>query len=348
MRLTASTLLVLLFTLLLSACGEPDRAQQAKFYAFGTEIDISLYGVDQYIADQTVDTLDASFNHTDELWHAWRPSVLTEINQAIAADESIEVEADVAEVILQAKQLAEDSGHLFNPAAGKLFSLWGFQSDDWPDSRPPPQQTQIDRLLIHVPTMSDIKIEDGVLSSGNDQVQLGFGGFAKGYAVDAAIEILRAQGIDNAIVNIGGDLRAIGRHGNRPWIIGVRHPRHEGVLASVAVSDDESVFSSGDYERFFEYEGKRYSHILDPRNGYPAEDAMSVTVIDKNASKADAAATALFVAGENWPAVAAKLGIDHVMLMTAEGEVQMSPAMQQRVKLTGHMKPAIIRDIPAH
>lgn len=338
-------LLGLIFSFLM-ACSEPERAQQARFYAFGTEIDVSLFGVDKETADSTVELLEASFQRTNELWHAWQPSLLMDINAAIAAGEPIEVDDKVAAVILHAKQLAEDSGHLFNPAAGQLFSLWGFESNDWPNSRPPPQQSDIDQWLSTPPTMSDIIIDNGELRSQNQRAKLGFGGFAKGYAVDAAIDALRAQGIQNAIVNMGGDLRAIGRHGPRPWIIGIRHPRHEGVLASMAVLNDESVFSSGDYERFFEYEGQRYPHILDPRTGYPADFAMSVTVIDSNASKADAAATALFVAGEDWPEVAAHLHIEHVMLMTRAGEVQMSPAMQKRVQLTGHLAPPVIRDIP--
>lgn len=347
MKKTQKWLLLGLILSFLAACSEPERAQQARFYAFGTEIDVSLFGVDKETADSTVEALEASFQLTNELWHAWEPSLLMDINAAIAAGESIAVDDKVAAVILHAKQLAEDSGHLFNPAAGHLFSLWGFGSSDWAVSRPPPQQADIDQWLSAPPTMSDITIENGELRSQNTQVKLGFGGFAKGYAVDAAIDVLRAKGIENAIVNMGGDLRAIGSHGQRPWIIGVRHPRHEGVLASMAVLDDESVFSSGDYERFFEYEGKRYPHIFDPRTGYPADFAMSVTVIDSNASKADAAATALFVAGEDWPTVAAQLKIEHVMMMSRDGEVQMSPAMQKRVNLTGHMEPAVIRDIPA-
>lgn len=164
--------------------------------------------------------------------------------------------------------------------------------------------------------------------------------------MDNAIAILQQQGIQHAVVNIGGDLRAIGTHGERPWIIGIRHPRHDRVLASVAVSDDESVFSSGDYERFFTYEGKRYPHILDPRTGYPADQAMSSTVIHDNASMADAAATAIFVAGSDWPTVAAAMGIDMVMLVTEDGEVEMSPAMQKRVRLTGHDREPVIREIP--
>jgi thiamine biosynthesis lipoprotein len=177
-------------------------------------------------------------------------------------------------------------------------------------------------------------------------VKLGFGAFAKGTAVDAAIDALRAQGVDNAIINIGGDLRAIGSHGERPWVIGIRHPRQEGrMLASVAVQNDESVFTSGDYERYFSYEGKRYPHILDPRTGYPAREVISVTVIHQNAARADAAATALLVAGLDWPQIAASMGIDRVMLMRADGQIEMSPAMAEHVNLADKTLTPQIRQI---
>ena len=346
MKSVVNSLLLIIGLCVLTACGDKDRALQAKFYAFGTEIDVSLYGVDQDAAAKTIDALEQSFSDVNDLWHAWQPSVLTKINDAIAAGESIEVNENVASVILLAQELARESGQLFNPAAGNLFRLWGYEQDNWFESRPPPSQDDIDAWLADSPTMEDIVIENGVLTSNNTNVRLGFGGFAKGYAVDNAIRILQQQGIENAVVNIGGDLRAIGRHGERPWIIGIRHPRHDRVLASVAVSGDESVFSSGDYERFFVYEGKRYPHILDPRSGYPADQAMSSTVIHDNASLADAAATAIFVAGQDWPTLAAEMGIDMVMLMTADGQLEMSPAMQQRVRLTGHDKEPVIREIP--
>jgi len=176
-------------------------------------------------------------------------------------------------------------------------------------------------------------------------VKLGFGGFAKGFAVDAAITALQQQGINDAIVNIGGDLRAIGSHGERPWVIGIRHPRQAGMIASIILKDDESVFTSGDYERFFQYDGKRYPHIIDPRSGHPADQATSVTVLHTNASLADAAATALFVAGDNWPKIAHSMGVEHVMLVRPDGGIEMSPKMTDRVKLLSKQKPVIIRHI---
>lgn len=337
--------IILLSLSLLTACSE-EPAQTTKIYAFGTEIDISIYGEDKATFERTISQLEETFSEVNNLWHAWQPSVLTRINDAISTGTKIAVDDNVAGVISQARQLARDSHHLFNPAAGQLFTLWGYEQDNWFESRPPPAQAKINEWLAANPTMDDLVIDNGQLRSNNPMAKLGFGGFAKGYAVDAAINVLKAEAIDNAIINIGGDLRAIGQHGKRPWNIGIRHPRQDGVLASVTIKDDESVFSSGDYERYFEYQGKRYSHIMDPRTGYPADQAMSVTVIDNNAARADASATALFVAGDDWPKLAAKMGLKHVMLMTDEGILEMSPAMAQRVKLISYQDEPVLRDIP--
>ncbi len=329
----------------LSACDSEPRARQAKFYAFGTEIDVSLYDVDEQTADNTIDVLEKSFSSVNNTWHAWQPSTLTTINNAISEGKSIAVDNDVAQLIELAKTLAINSQHLFNPAAGKLFELWGFHHDDWFESHPPPNAQEITTWLESSPTMEQIHIENGLLSSDNTMVKLGFGGFAKGFAVDTAINALQQQGITNAIINIGGDLRAIGSHGKRPWIIGIRHPRRDSMIASIALHNDESVFTSGDYERFFEFEGTRYSHIIDPRTGQPAKQATSVTVLHANASQADAAATALFVAGEDWPNIAALMGIDYVMLVRPDGQIEMSPLMVERIRLINHSSPAIIRPI---
>ena len=191
--------------------------------------------------------------------------------------------------------------------------------------------------------MADIVIKDGVLHSKNSHAKLGFGGFVKGFAVDDAIASLQKLGINNALVNIGGDLRAIGMPGKRPWVIGIRHPRQDGMIASIPLQHGESVFTSGDYERFFEFKGSRYPHILDPRTGWPADQAISVTVLHDNASIADAAATALFIAGDNWPNVAKKMGILHVMLIKPNGDIELSPKMYQRIKFFNENTPRIIK-----
>ena len=343
MRLITS--IVITLSLFLTGCGAEPGVKQAKLYAFGTEINISIYGVDDDTANNTLSTLEHSFSNVNKTWHAWRPSTLTQINSAIANNKSISVTPHVAELIILAQTLSEQSGHLFNPSAGKLFELWGFHQDDWFSSRVPPSQVDIDNWLNHKPSMADIVIKDGVLHSKNSHAKLGFGGFVKGFAVDDAIASLQKLGINNALVNIGGDLRAIGMPGKRPWVIGIRHPRQDGMIASIPLQHGESVFTSGDYERFFEFKGSRYPHILDPRTGWPADQAISVTVLHDNASIADAAATALFIAGDNWPNVAKKMGILHVMLIKPNGDIELSPKMYQRIKFFNENTPRIIKTL---
>ena len=158
---------------------------------------------------------------------------------------------------------------------------------------------------------------------------------------------LRDMGVRNAIVNAGGDLRAIGRRGNRPWRVGIRHPQGSGVLASVEIESDESVFTSGNYERYRIHEGVRYSHIIDPRTGMPVNHIASATVIHHNGAVADAAATALTIAGPmDWPRIAKQMGIKYVMLVDEKGTVYMNPAMAKRVRFEGKNEPAIVISEP--
>ena len=165
-------------------------------------------------------------------------------------------------------------------------------------------------------------------------VQLDFGAIGKGYGIDLAIEHLKEMGIRNAIVNSGGDLRAIGSRGGHPWRIAIRSPSGSGTLGFLYISGDESVFTSGDYERNYLWKGELYHHIIDPRTGYPARGTRSVTVIHNNATVADAAATALFVAGpKDWHRIATQMGIKYVLLIDSNNVVHMNPAMQKRVQL---------------
>jgi thiamine biosynthesis lipoprotein len=141
------------------------------------------------------------------------------------------------------------------------------------------------------------------------------------------------MGITDALVNAGGDLRAIGSHGDRPWRIAIRDPRG-GVVGSLETGADEAIFTSGNYERFREDSEKRYPHILDPRNGWPVTELSSVTVIAGEGLLADAAATALIVAGpDEWKETARAMGLEQVLVVDANGKVFMTPRMAERVRL---------------
>ncbi len=321
---------------------DQDLLHKSQLLAMGTLVDISIWTKDDGLAQRAISAVSQQLDDATRRWHAWRPSTVTELNGKIAAGEPDTVDALTLDLIVRSQALAKASGNLFNPAIGKLIEVWGFHTDDRPDI-PPPGQDQIDTLLSYAPTMADLHIDGDRITSANRHVQLDFGGVAKGYAVDLAVNRIRKLGVRNAIVDAGGDLRAIGSHGDRPWRIGIRNPRGPGVIASLESRGDESIFTSGDYERYFMYKGKRYHHIIDPRTGYPSTGATSATVIHTDAATADAAATALIVAGpRKWRAVAKSMGLQYVMLVDSKGTVYMTPAMAKRITFQIDPAPKVI------
>lgn len=336
-----------LLVLFVSACSTaPEPVHREQVLAFGTLVDITLWGVDEETAQQASAAVIQTLNQLHRTWHAWEPSALTRINQRLAAGLSADVEPAMLEVIRRAQQQSRASQDLFNPAIGRLVELWGFHNEERLVTAPPDPK-RINALLHPPARMTDLHITERQVRSSNPHVQLDFGAYIKGYGVDLAIEKLRSYGINNAIVNAGGDLRAIGRHGQRPWKIGIRHPRAAGMIASLDIQGDESVFTSGDYERYFDYQGRRYHHIIDPRTGYPATGAIAATVVSANAAQALGASTALMVAGpQDWLPLLAALGIDKAMLIDAQGKVYITARLNQRLHFESNFKPEIVVSPP--
>lgn len=339
--LLLKTLLISVLAVLPIGCSKPQAEFNETVFTFGTLVEITMVGVDEQTANLAYSAVLDDLSYMHNTWHAWHPSALSRINGLLRTGGNFGWAPSILPLITQAQELSEKSQGLFNPAIGDLIDLWGFHRDER-DNSPPPTDNDIQRLVAAAPSMKNIIIEGLSMHGTNQHLRLDFGGFAKGLAVDNVIEHLRLFGVQNAVVNAGGDLRAIGTKNNRPWHIGIRNPDGEGVVASVDVSGDESVFTSGDYERFFESGGKRYHHIIDPRTGYPATGTRSVTVLYSNGAVADAAATALFVAGpDEWPVIAKSMGIDHVMLIASDGRVQMTAAMAKRIHFENGYTPTV-------
>jgi thiamine biosynthesis lipoprotein len=326
---------LLLSCLLLAGC-----EQQAgpvfhdQVLAFGTIIDITIDGVDAARAEQASAELEQLLLGWHRDWHAWEPGLLTQTNEKLASGEPFIADPAILPLIVEANRLSTLSNGLFNPVIGKLLALWGFQGNPLPADTLP-AAAAIKAWLANAPTADDITQDGNRLASRNPLAAYDLGGFAKGYAIDRCIELLRERGIENAIINTGGDLRAIGTRRDRRWRIGIRHPRSDSILASINTDGDDSIFTSGDYERLFSVENVRYHHILDPRTGYPATGSSAVTVVHDNAAVADAAATALFVAGpDEWEKIARRMGIERVMLVDREGVIHMTPAMRDVITLS--------------
>lgn len=314
---------------------EPDTARRQMF-ALGTLVDITLYPAptDAAAGFQAVESV---LREQEQRWRAWPRAgrndhgELISLNRSLQAGESVDISPQLETGIRAAQKLAEQSGQRFNPAIGKLVETWQFHVDERPDA-PPPDEKVIKDLVSANPTLDDLKRgESGKWHSVNQALYLDMGAFAKGLAVDAAADALLEAGIENGIVNAGGDLVALGSHGERAWRIGVRDPRGEGVLAAIEVTGRTAVFTSGNYERKFEYQGERYHHVLDPQTGYPARGTISMTVMHADAARADAAATALFVAGDGWRDVARAMNMDKVMRVDDEGNISITAAMRPMV-----------------
>ncbi|MFZ0105247.1 MAG: FAD:protein FMN transferase [Thiobacillus sp.] len=323
----------LLLALLLAACGKPQHYQQQAF-VFGTLVEISIVGAADGQAKVASDAVLARFDQLHRKLHPWQPSALSQLNSAFAHGERVPVDAELAALLRDAEAIAVRSGHLFNPAIGGLIALWGFHSDA-PQGRVP-DAADIARWVRLNPRMSDIHIEPDSLWSSNPAVQVDLGGYAKGVALDEAARILHENGIRDALVNIGGNIIALGRNGDRPWRVGIQHPRKPGTLAMLDLHDGEAVGTSGDYQRYFELEGRRYHHLIDPRSGYPSEGMQSVTVLlagERAGVRSDALSKPLFIAGaDQLEESARRNGVQHYLAVDAAGALRVSPALASRLR----------------
>ncbi|VAW70926.1 Thiamin biosynthesis lipoprotein ApbE [hydrothermal vent metagenome] len=339
-------LLLALSGYLLGCSEEPQEHHHSSLY-FGTLIDITLYDVSPQTAQAAFTRLDADFARFHTAWSPWVAGSLRRTNTLIRAGRAFTVEPSIVNLLEQSSAISANTEHLFNPAIGQLIKLWQFHKAGEPNPQPPAEDV-IQIVLGRSPQLSDLKkTPEGKMLSENLHVSLNFGAFAKGYAIDLEMQVLKEMGIHNAIINTGGDLKTIGTHGTRPWRIAIQHPRKKTWLAQIDTAGEQSVFTSGDYERFYLYKGKRYHHILDPRTGYPAQGTQSVTVLHTDSGLADAAATALFIAGpEHWMRIARKLKLKEVMFIDHNGRVFVTPKMHAKLAFNPQFETTIILTPP--
>ena len=335
--------LILACALLLAACDRtPVQEQQA--YVFGTRVEVLVVSADPALGRQAIAAVLREFDRMHRAYHAWQPSELSDLNLAIAEGRPRQVTPELAAFVREAQELSRQGEHLFDPGIGRLIKLWGFQADEFKAELPP--EAEIKAWLASKPSIVDLTITDDVVASRNRDVALDFGGYLKGVALDRAAGILRAQGINNALINIGGNVMALGSKQGRKWRVGIQHPRQSGPMATVALEDGEAIGTSGDYQRFFEVDGKRYPHLLDPRSGYPADHTQAVTVLipggGKAGTRSDAASKPIFIAGpDTWRAMAKKMEIDLVLRVNRDNRVFVTEALYPRLEFVGQ-RPEII------
>ncbi|MGD8353466.1 MAG: FAD:protein FMN transferase [Pseudomonadota bacterium] len=279
----------------------------------GTIVDMVAYGKEETAAGAAAQ----AFTRMTEIESLAHYSDKDGAVNRIRNGEGAEVKGDLSNILSTAMEVSRATSGAFDPTLGALVYLWGFGREE--------------------PTLPEpARIEEAFGGSGWERVPakdccpeglkiwFDLGGVAKGYAVDDAVKVLETSGIRAGIVNAGGDLRTFGeKPGSGSWKIGIQDPENPRELAGILQLGDAAVATSGDYQRYFEKDGIRYHHILDPSTGYPAHSGLrGTTVIAPDCATADALATAAFVLGperglallERWPDTEG-------VLITEDGEI---------------------------
>lgn len=264
-RLTA----VVLILVLLLVCSGCSRSAQSTFFCMDTVMDVQLWGKD---AQEAAGYMQFVLGELEGTWSA------TDENSLIGSlNRGVDVTLDMSQqaLLLKIEELSRRTGGAFDPKLGGLVEAWGFYDENY-----------------RIPTSEEI---ENAVASG----KWGLGAAIKGYAGAKCVEALERWNIQRGILNLGGNIQTYGeKPDGTPWQIGIQNPDGGDYVGIVSVEGTASVVTSGDYQRYFELDGVRYHHILDPETGYPADSGLrSVTVICNDGLTADALSTALFVMG---------------------------------------------------
>ena len=300
----------------------------------GTELRLTAWTTDEAAASAAFDAVFGEFDRLEGLMTVWREdSDIQRLNQA-AGDHPVPISPDVRDVLLIARQVSEWTDGTFDVTFAALSGLWKFDYQNKDGSVPDAKEIAKRLPLINY---RDLEIDEraGTAFLKRKGMQVNLGGIGKGYAVDRGVEILRARGLRDFMVQAGGDLYVSGQKGDRPWRLGIRDPRGPADKSFAEIELSNGTFStSGDYERFFIKDGRRYHHILDLRVGEPARLCRSVTLVTDRAVLADALAKGVFVLGpEAGMALIERLpGVEGV-IVGAKNEVLVSSGLKNRLTL---------------
>jgi thiamine biosynthesis lipoprotein len=286
----------------------------------GTRVHIELWAQEKSQADEAISVAMAEIQRIDWLMNPLNPqSELYKINQQ-ATVKPLKVSAELYWIISKSLYFSRLSDGAFDISFSSVGQHYNYRKGV------APSEDKIKQLKQHI-NYRAIKL-DAALKTVFLEAQgmhLDLGGIAKGYAVDRAITLLLEQGIKSAIVTAGGDSRIIGDRGDRPWVIGIKHPRKDNENAVMIPLENTAISTSGDYERFFIRDGVRFHHILSPGTGVAVGHVQSVSILAPHAVDSDALSTTVFVLGvEAGLALVNRLeGIDAIII-DAEGKLHYS------------------------
>ena len=290
----------------------------------GTRIAVQLWSEDADLAVDAIDAVMAAMHRTDELMSTYKPeSQLSQVN-AHGFERAVAVDADVIDVVSKALEYSRLSDGAFDVTYASVGYLYDYRKHQRPtEAEIAAALPGVDyRQVVVDPEARTIRF----LKPG---MRIDLGGIAKGWAVDRGIEILRAAGIEHAMVNAGGDTALLGDRLGKPWVVGIRDPRKAGAVVARIPLQDEAISTSGDYERYFEADGQRYHHILVPGTGKSPDAVRSVTVIGANATRTDGLTKTVFILGvERGMEFIRKLGDVEAIIVDRDGQVFYSAGLE--------------------
>ena len=301
----------------------------------GSEVRISVWTADEQKAVRAVERAFAEFDRLDRLFSVWHSgSDISRLNAA-AGRAPVQVAVETVEVLQIALEVGDWTSGKFDVTFGALAGLWKFDHDQ--DNQIPAMADVRARLPLVDFRAVDLSSATRTVLLRRPGTRVHLGGIGKGYAVDRAAAILRGQGVSDFLIQSGGDLYASGRRGDRPWRSGIRDPRGPADRIFAALSlRDETFSTSGDYERFFMKDGRRYHHILDPDEGTPASGCRSVTIVASKAVLADSLSTGVFVLGpQAGMALIEKLPDVEGVIVTSGNDVLVSSGLTARLERLG-------------
>ncbi len=281
---------VLIFGSVLHTKLETDsHTAEKQLFAMDTVMSFTATGAK---SEEAVDAAMKEIQKLDALWSIGQTE--SEVSR-INAEGGGKVSEDTEKLLSEAVSVYSETEGLFDFTVYPLVELWGFPTKKYRV----PSQAELDALLPFVDA-SEVKLQNGEATLGENQ-RIDLGGIAKGYASSKVMEIFRQYGVKSGMVSLGGNIHTYGkRPDGNPWRIGLQDPESvTGDYLGVLNVEDKAVITSGGYQRYFEQDGKRYIHIIDPRTGKPAEsDLLSATVVSENGALADGLSTALYIMGK--------------------------------------------------
>jgi len=319
----------LLFCLLaFAALPAPAEWYSREEAIMGTAVRVELWHEDGAEARAAMSAVMNEMHRIDASMSPYKPeSELSRINRE-AAQKPVSISQEMFDLIMRSIEFSKLSGGAFDIT----FSSVGYLYDYRGHTKPTDEQ-----IAEALPGISyrhlQLDPKARTIHYARRGVRIDLGGIAKGYAVDNCIAILKGRGVKNAIVTAGGDSRLLGDRRGRPWNVGIRDPRRRGEVAAVLPLADVAISTSGDYERFFEEDGVRYHHIINPKTGKPATGVRSVTIVGPDGITTEGLTKSVFVKGpkEGMRLIESIKGVDAIIINDA-GQMLYSPGLRDAVQ----------------